>query len=410
MSGFAYPALKTYCALVKEINPEIFIFAGGQHVSPLGSIALDEIQHLDCVVRYEGEGTTLELYDAVVNQLRTLESVPGIVFRSGAKIVSTPDTGTQLPLEELAYLNYEMFPNFQNLVPRLEESRGCPFDCSFCSNASVFTYKVRYKAADRLIGELNWIYRQYGNPQVLRFYLIAKNYGLNRNITEEFAKSVRRLPFKFQWRTQTRADMIDPDLIPTLSAGGLRVLDLGLESASPKMLRLMNKTDDPKDYLTKAEAVFEVVGKLPETKLKINLVFHPGETSETLGETLEFLFRWRAKIDAVTAAPAMVDPGAPLWHKMPFFEQNYGSRLIKNEFWDAIHTHPVHPSDELSFEQCNMLANLVSKMFQTKESYFETRLFGGMLRSTDLQKFDAKMRGVSTALQPYRKFGGHAVE
>ena len=121
------------------------------------------------------------------------------------------------------------------------------------------------------------------------------------------------------------------------------MLDLGLESASPKMLLLMNKTHNPQAYLRKAEAVIEKAAQLPGTFLKLNLLFHPGETAETLAETFSFLFRWRSKIDAVTVSPVMVDPGSPLWHDFPSFESRFGSRLLKNEF-PGFYTHlPCRP-------------------------------------------------------------------
>lgn len=401
MSGFAYPALKTYCSLAKSIDKKIFTFTGGQHAGPLNLVALKEIPDLDCVVRHEGEGSTLALCDVVVHHIGTLASIPGISFRLDGNLISSHGQGTQVPLDEIADLDYEMFPGFLGFVPRLEESRGCPFDCSFCSNASTFTFRVRYKSVDRLIRELQSIYHQYKEPDVLRFYLIAKNYGLDRDLTLEFAKSVRSLPFRVEWRTQTRGDIIDPDIVHTLSDSGLRVLDLGLETASPRMVRLINKAANPEQYLKKTEAVFEAVAKLPKTKLKINLVFHPGETAETLAETLAFLFKWREKIDAVTAAPVMVDPGAPLWNNLAFFETHFGTRRIINAFWDSLHTYPVNPSADLTFEQSNVMANLIAKMFQSKEAYFETRLFGGWPRGSDVGQFSAAMEGIPSQLRPY---------
>jgi radical SAM superfamily enzyme YgiQ (UPF0313 family) len=401
MSGYAYPSLRTYSALIKDLDARIFILTGGQHTAPLGQIVLQEIPQIDCVIRYEGEVLTWQVYNAVVNGTTSLHEIPGIVFRDDNRIVNTEGTLPLFTIDDLPFLNYTLFPNFSQFVPRLEESRGCPFDCWFCSNASVFARKVRYKSAERLIQELCAIHEQYGRPEQFNFYLIAKTYGLDKEITVDFARRVSQLPFKAQWRTQSRADIIDPEILPILSASGLRMLDLGLESASPKMLRLMNKTHDPQEYLRKAEAVIEKAAQLPGTFLKLNLLFHPGETAETLAETLSFLFRWRSQIDAITVSPVMVDPGSPLWHDFPSFERRFGSRLLKNEFWDSIHIYPADPSSELSFESMNTLSALLSKMFQTKENYLLTRIFGGMLPGTDLEKLDQYMQDIPVSLLPY---------
>jgi anaerobic magnesium-protoporphyrin IX monomethyl ester cyclase len=402
MSGYAYPSLRSYSALIKDISRDTFIITGGQHSGPLGPTILEDIPQVDCAVQNEGEFLTWEVFNAVANGVGDLESIPGIVFRSDSGVVLNEGVGPRLPLDDLPFLNYTLFPGFSKFVPRLEESRGCPFDCWFCSNASVFSHKVRYKTPERLINELCEIHKQYGKPETLGFYLIAKNYGLNEEVTLEFAKRVSQLPFLAEWRTQSSVDVFNPEILPFLSKCGLRMLDLGLESASPKMLLLMNKTSlDPEMYLRKAEEIIKKAAQCSETRIKINLIFYPGETAETLAETLDFLFRWRSKISGVTATPVMVDPGAPLWHKLKYFEENYGTRLIKNEFWDSLHIYPAHPSSELSFEQANVIATLVSKMFQTKEDYFTARKFGGLRRGTDIIEFDKHMEDVPGFLRPY---------
>ena len=104
------------------------------------------------------------------------------------------------------------------------------------------------------------------------------------------------MPFKVEWRTQSRIDVFDPDLLPILTEAGLRIIDLGLESASPKLLSLMNKTDTPTEYINKANKIIEKVSEFPNLKLKINLIFFPGETAYTLRETLEFIFKHRCEI------------------------------------------------------------------------------------------------------------------
>jgi anaerobic magnesium-protoporphyrin IX monomethyl ester cyclase len=402
MSGYAYPALRMYSALIKDINSDIFIITGGQHSGPLGQIVLDDIPQVDCVVRHEGEVLSWEIFKRIVNKVSDLESIPGIIFRSGSKIVSTGKIGPQLDLGDLPFLDYTLFPGFSKFVPRLEESRGCPFDCLFCSNASVFSHKVRYKTPRRLIDELCEIHKQYGEPKNLPFYLIAKNYGFNEQITLDFAKLAKELCFRAEWRTQSSIDVFDPDMLPFLSECGLRVIDFGIESCSSKMLLLMNKTSrKPKTYLRKAQEIIRKADKCPDTRVKFNLIFHPGETADTLAETLAFLFRWRSKIGAVTASPVMIDPGSPLWHKLKFFEENHGTRLIRNAFWNSIHIYPAHPSSELTFEQANMISILVSKMFQTKEGYFATRKFGGIRPGMGLKEFDKEMQDIPDSLKPY---------
>lgn len=402
MSGYAYPSLRIYPRLIKELDPRVFVLTGGQHSGPLGKIVLDEIQEIDCVVRYEGEITTWLVYQAVIDDISKLATIPGIVARLDGALVDCKRCVPVPDINLLPFLNYRLFPHYNKYVPRLEESRGCPFDCDFCSNAAVFSRTVRYKTVERLVDELCEIREQFGKPDVFRFYLIAKNYGLDEEVTIKFAEEVMQLPFRVEWRTQSTMDVFNPDLLPLLSAAGLRIIDLGLESASPKMLRLMNKTSgDPEFYLQKAEEIIYKASQSSKTKVKLNLLFHPGETSASLAETMEFLFKWRSRIYAVTASPVMIDPGAPLWHRMDFFREHYGTRVIRNDFWDSIHIHPVDPSIDLTFEQANVVATLIGKMFQTKEAYYATRVFGGLTPGKGIAEFEKELGDVPCHMRPY---------
>jgi len=400
MSGYAYVRLAEVAAFVRDVNPNCYIITGGQHSAPLGRVVLEEIPAVDCVVTGEGEATTWAICQCVGSEPSGLHGIPGIIYRSGGEIIGPSGETERVNVDSLPYLNYNLFPSFREFVPRLEESRGCAWDCEFCSNASVFSRKVRYKSPKRLADELIAIRRQYLEPKMFGFYLISKTYGLNQNVTREFGRRVASLPFEVQWRTQTRADVFDPDLLPELSEAGLAVLDVGLESASPRMLVGMQKTRDPEFYLKSALKIIEVA-QGTQTKIKLNLLFHPGETPETIAETLEFLLPLRGKISAVTVSPVMVDPGAPLSHAFSYYEREFGASLVRSPMWDACHIHPANPSKEISFEQVNVFSTLLSKMFQTREDYLASRRLGGALRGLTEAELHARLEAVPDHLKPY---------
>jgi radical SAM superfamily enzyme YgiQ (UPF0313 family) len=400
MSGYAYTRLQDVASLAKEVVPTCYVVTGGQHTAPLGRLVLEESPFIDCVVTGEGEGTSWEVCNCLETDRSALASIPGTVQRFDGQIISPPGDAIRLNLNELPHLNYQLFPNFQNFVPRLEESRGCAWDCAFCSNASVFGRKVRYKSASQLIDELVAIRIQYGEPAEFGFYLISKTYGFDRQVTREFGQRVAGLPFRVQWRTQTRADVFDPALLPDLSAAGLTVLDVGLESASPKMLLAMDKTRNVQKYLDGAIQIIEAA-QGTSTKIKINLLFHPGETPETIAETLAFLLPLRGKVSAVTVSPVMVDPGAPLWRSFGSYEKKFGASLIRSPMWDAYHIYPANPSKEITFDQVNTLSVLISKMFQGREDYIASRRLGGALRGMTPEELDARLELIPDHLKPY---------
>ena len=400
MSGYAYTRLQDVASLVREIVPACYVITGGQHAAPLGRVLLEESPAVDCVVTGEGEGTSWAICQCLESDRSGLASIPGTIQRFDGQIINPLGDAIRLDINEMPHLNYRLFPNFQDFVPRLEESRGCAWDCEFCSNASVFSRKVRYKTASRLVDELVAIRTQYGEPSEFGFYLISKTYGFDREVTQEFGQRVAVLPFKVQWRTQTRADVFDASLLPELSAAGLTVLDIGLESASPRMLLAMEKTRNTRRYLDGALQIIEAA-QGTSTKVKLNLLFHPGETPETIAETLAFLLPLREKVSAVTVSPVMVDPGAPLWRSFGYYEKTFGASLVRSPMWDTYHIYPANPSREITFEQVNTLSTLISKMFQSREDYLVSRRLGGAPRGLTTEELDARLDLVPDHLKPY---------
>lgn len=133
ISGFAYRSFTRYATELKKEFPEILLIAGGQHhVGVLGKIVLEECAAVDVVVRGEAEQIVLALLQNVKNKV-SFESIPNIVYRDGSQIVETlVDTSTQLA--DIPKLNIELYPGFRKFPPVIEVSRGCPYDCSFCSS------------------------------------------------------------------------------------------------------------------------------------------------------------------------------------------------------------------------------------------------------------------------------------
>jgi radical SAM superfamily enzyme YgiQ (UPF0313 family) len=408
ISCFAYPKLKEYARLIKTLDDSIFVIAGGQHLSGIPALVLTEAPDVDCVVKGEGEYICHQI-STRLQQGKALEDVPSIAYRADGKacpersrrvVDHTGIPSARVNLDTLPFLRYDLYPDFLDYAPHVEESRWCVFDCLFCTSDAM-SRGISYKSIPRFVQELAYVKSLYREREAsrrdgngrddLRFFFACSTFGLKRSRIEELIRCMREANLGIRWRTETRADSPVVEYLDELADVGLSVLDLGLESASPRMLRLMNKCQNPGAYLSQARRYIEKAGGMENLLLKINLIFYPGETPLTVRETLAFLMDYADQIGGISAGPVMLYPGIALEDKLAGYAEQFGTQVVHGSFWDMVHAHPVNPSADFSFDQLNVMAQIVSKMFCTPSNYFEVKKYGQLPLSMDLNSFQAEM-------------------
>jgi radical SAM superfamily enzyme YgiQ (UPF0313 family) len=416
ISCFAYPNLKEYARLIKSLDDNIFVIAGGQHLSGIPALVLAEAPDVDCVVKGEGEYICHQIITRL-QQGKALADVPSIAYRADGKacpersrrvVDHTNIPSARVDLNTLPFLRYDLYPDFRDYAPHVEESRWCVFDCLFCTSDGM-SRGISYKSIPRFVEELAYVKSLYqpisrnGNngKDDLRFFFACSTFGLKKSRIEELIREMRAANLGIRWRTETRVDSPVVEYLGELAEVGLSVLDLGLESASPRMLRLMNKCRNPDTYLAQARKFIENAGALKNLLLKINLIFYPGETPLTVRETLAFLMNYAEQIDGISAGPVMLYPSIALEDKLPSYAEQFGTQVLHGPFWDRVHAHPVDPSSDFSFDQLNMMAQFITKMFCTMGKYFQVKQYGQLPRSMDLNAFQAEMRKQESHQWPF---------
>jgi anaerobic magnesium-protoporphyrin IX monomethyl ester cyclase len=147
----------------KSHNPNIKIVFGGVHATFIHRDVLHTIPEVDIVVRYEGERAICEICDAL-DRGRKLENVKGISFRHDNRVFSTPLR------HRIENLDSIPFPAFHLLEPSIEHyigegkekgfpiitTRGCPFNCIFCSTAALHGRKYRTRSANNVLDEMEF--------------------------------------------------------------------------------------------------------------------------------------------------------------------------------------------------------------------------------------------------------------
>jgi radical SAM superfamily enzyme YgiQ (UPF0313 family) len=228
------------------------VIMGGPHVTFLADEAL---RHADLVVRGEGEGAMNALLDLWQNGY---VKAPDAAYARVNNLSWTDATGVNhhnplgpwvadldaLPVPDFALADGTADCCFAGRkTVMVQTSRGCPFDCSFCSVTGMFGKKFRFRSVDSVMEEV----RRYNARDHFVFFC-DDNFTANKQRARELAEAMLREKVRFQWSTQVRTDLArDPELVRLMKRAGCHTVFVGFESVNPKSLKEMKKSQSLED-------------------------------------------------------------------------------------------------------------------------------------------------------------------
>lgn len=290
-----FPMVKDIANYVKSEFPYLITICGGVHaiLAPEEVIAVDGI---DVVCTGEGEYTLLELADKFeeynIRDLSVLDMIDGIWFKYGFAIYRNQKRELIANLDELPFPDTELF-DYQNTYDGVLErvnitiSRGCPFDCAYCCNHALKHaltenggHYVRFHSPDYVIAQIKEFLRRYPNLKYCDFR--DDCFTVNPKWTEEFIQKYKKeidLPVVLI----SRADKLTTKIMDMLSILDIKMIRVGVETGSSKVLKSLNRTITYKQ-------IFDVARMCQERGIKIYpfyMIGLPQETSEEFMETVK---------------------------------------------------------------------------------------------------------------------------
>ena len=268
---------------VREVSPETMIVAGGPHptVAPEHTLSLGVF---DAVLVGEGERTLPELVESglrLKGQSGIWYSADGAVVRNeGVEPIADLDT---LPMPAWDLLDMQQYLSLWYQLDAVHygvrgtsimASRGCPYQCSYCQPTlgTLFGQKIRRRSAPSLVEEAARLKAEYGIEGLMWLddtFLLDRAWM--RGLCEEFIAADLGLI----WGCNVRADVCDRESLEIMKEAGLRMVHVGIESASPRVL------DEVYRKGITIEQVRDTVQTASDLGLKVRGYFMLGAPSET---------------------------------------------------------------------------------------------------------------------------------
>lgn len=310
-------ALQASRLIRQKTDGKIPIIWGGAHPSSIPEQTAKN-DNVDVVCVGEGDITFPEIVDALKNRT-SLHEVLGILFKENGQIITTPprpllDVETLLPVpwelidvEKYIHRDFYVRDTYRSLDIG-QTSRGCPFECGFCSSATLRQRKWRAMSVEKSLSVILDPVKRFNLDSI---WIRDDEFFIDPKRVYQICKGIVDSGVKIKWYTSgTRVDVftrLDKDVLTMIRRSGADTLKLGAESGSNRMLKLMCKGIAREDTL-KANLKAKEFGFIPVYALMMGF---PTETFEDINQTIDLFVQLKKEnpqaefeiIGAFTALP-----------------------------------------------------------------------------------------------------------
>lgn len=382
--GNLYPELREISHLIELLNQagrRFPIVIGGQMVSPIPEFTV-KVTGADFAVVGEGEIILHQLVCAL-RQGKDPSDISGLAIRQGNQIVLTGLGPFIEDLSKLPPVPYELFPEtewlnigrwystycpqphwrFNDRVINVHGGRGCPFKCNFCYHHNL----ARYRPIDLMLAEAEESLERFdGNMLYFSDDLVL---GTPKR-ARELVVGLRALRRPVEYSVSTRFDILDrldDDLLAEMKETGCRIMGLGIESGSDRILKIIGKNCTSAQILHNLSRLKQV-GILPTVSIMVGQLDETRDDAEASIRLMLESVRENPNIQyAFTVTTPF--PGSPLYQHImkngllqgdeEFFERYFSGRSE----WNMV----VNLSQMSDAEVWSMHSKLASLYYQEQK-------------------------------------------
>lgn len=279
---------------LKQRRSDLPVVFGGPQASATAADTMKAIPWVDYICTGEGENTVVPFFTALLRHDGVgLSDIPGLYYRSEGRMMANKQEQPLCDLDSLPYWDERLYlPHYPESEAALtsgyyhlglDVGRGCPFSCTFCGTSRFWHRTYRMKTPERIIDDMLYFHNKFG---IRSFSFGHDAFTVNKKLVSRVCDEILERGLDFHWKCTTRVDCISEELILKMKKAGLRQIEMGIETGSPRMQKLVRKN-------LNLDRVQYMVDFLLKNGIEVGLFFmygFPEETEEDLAQTLELLF------------------------------------------------------------------------------------------------------------------------
>jgi len=302
--------VKKAISIAKSVNKDCVVILGGTLISA-DPKALLGFEQVDFGVYGEADLTFSDILKAVEDK-KPVEGMEGVIWRSNGqvnflkpKMIINLD---QIPMPARHLLRMEIYrpspANYRRLpATTIMTSRGCPYQCIFCSRPTEGT-AFRAHSAERVVEEIEHLATKYG---IKDLQIFDDTFSLIPSRVEKICKGIIEKKLDIGWNCMTRVDKITPELLALMKKAGCYEIGFGIESGSDRILQFIKKS-------TTTDLVRKGVKMTKEAGIDVRGFFMLGFPTETKDEVLQTInFAKELDVDVAQFMISTPLPGTEMW-------------------------------------------------------------------------------------------------
>jgi len=278
----------------------------------------------------ECAATVVNFAGALANN-NDYSSIPGICYKHNGTVFSTapnsiPDDFTNIPYIDFSIMDHKRYSKNNNIaidssiddeykqyvVYPINTSLGCNFKCNFCINV-ILGRDYKKRSAEEIIERIKFLKAEYGANFI---HIFDENFFGDKKRVYKFVEALLTENVNIKWRVQLRADYfndnyINRSFVKELEKAGLLVAVMGVESASQRVLDMLNKRMKVEDIMRALE-ILSITKIIPRLSFMAGM---PGETENEMQSTYRLATEIKEKFPASESVvtPFRLYPGSNLY-------------------------------------------------------------------------------------------------
>lgn len=355
--------------VIKKNFPEIRIILGGTHISSVTERTMEENPNVDIGVIGEGENVIYPLIKAI-EEKKSLKGIKGVAYRNKKEIMINPRTELVKDLNKLPFPDYSLVDindyayrqrgwdnrRFMSMIT----SRGCPFQCTFCSHG-VFGRTLRMHDAEYIVKHIELLYNEYG---IRGIGFVDDTFTINKQRVLEFCDLMIKKKLDVIWYCFANVKTVDKEMLTAMKRAGCVKISYGVESGDEEIQKKIKKYLD----LNQVKEVFDMTNRIGIETLAFFMIGHPGETKETIRKSKEFAKK--LKPDFVNVSILCPLPGSDIYDQFKETLPKDWSRYQMTPFVKQ----PVLQLGELSLNELQKELKKFYRDFYFRPSYILSRI------------------------------------